>query len=256
MSRKIIHTSGAPLIGIAAISLQDGNYPPVKGVRNTYIDSVLKAGGIPVIIPQLGDFPQHLEEVLSLCNGLLMCGGTDIDPSLYGAKRHPLTEPSDQSRDRSEIKLLEIARQRRLPIFGICRGCQLLNVAFGGTLYQDLPSEAPDMAYHGRRESTVMNVDNRHYVNMKSGSRLSEIYGQKISVNSIHHQGIKDVGAGLVASAVADDGLVEGVESQEYFVLGVQWHPEIMWQNEPEQIKPFLRFIKAATEHMKVARAA
>ncbi len=241
---KIMNSHKAPMIGIATISVEEQNYPPLNGVRNTYIDCIVNAGGVPILIPQLGNNPEYLRAILAKCQGLLLCGGRDINPLRYGAARHPTTEVSDDRRDESELQLIKLARDWKMPILGICRGCQLINVAFGGTLFQDLPSEAPQMAYHGKKESAVMNIDKRHGVAISAGTRLAAMYGKELSVNSIHHQGIRDLGKGLRAAAISEDGLIESVEADESFVLGVQWHPEIMWHNDKEHQKPFEVFVE------------
>jgi putative glutamine amidotransferase len=171
------------------------------------------------------------------CDGLLLTGGEDIHPSWYGADPSPLLSPPSQERDLFELALFAVARQRELPILGICRGIQLINVAMGGTLFQDLPSERPGSVDH----SPVGARDSRsHPVRIQPGSRAAAaLEATSVMVNSVHHQAIKDLAPGLVASGWTNDGLIEAAESGvgASWILAVQWHPEEMHADRlaPEQ---------------------
>jgi putative glutamine amidotransferase len=162
------------------------------------------------------------------CDGLLLTGGEDVHPSWYGAAPSPLLIPPSRERDLFELALFAVARQRQLPILGICRGIQLINVALGGTLFQDLPSEHPGTVDH----SPVGGRDSRsHPVRFQPGSRVAgALQTTSVTVNSVHHQAIKDLAPGLVASGWTGDGLIEAVESSPgaSWILAVQWHPEEM----------------------------
>ncbi len=245
-----------PIIAIASISVQDRSYPAVKGVRTTYIDSILEAGGIPVIVPQFVKKPAEIATILSLSHGVMFCGGTDISPDYYKAEKHPATEISDDSRDESEFELFAQAKNQKIPIFGICRGCQLINVACGGDLFQDLPSEGGRFSQHGTDAKGSDNVYAAHRVAVKSGTKLSQIFGATdLLVNSIHHQGIKKIGQELIASATAPDGLVEAIEHPTDYIVGVQWHPEIMWKESGNQLNPFISFVEAARVYQNATKA-
>jgi putative glutamine amidotransferase len=191
------------------------------------VQAVLTAGGVPLILtPLVG--ASLAGAALDGCDGLLLTGGEDIDPSWYGAKPSPLLSPPSRQRDLFELALFAVARQRELPILGICRGIQLINVALGGTLYQDLPTERPGSVDHspsGTRDTRS------HSVRLEPGSRAAKALGTtSVSVNSFHHQAIKDLAPGLVPSGWTSDGLIEAVESEPGapWMLAVQWHPEEM----------------------------
>ena len=197
------------------------------GVNAAYVRALLGAGGLPLIIsPLVG--AALAGSVLDGCDGLLLTGGEDIAPSWYGADPSPQLSPPSQQRDVFELALFAVARQRALPILGICRGIQLINVALGGTLYQDLPSEWSGGLDHcptGAREAPS------HLVRIQPGSRAAVALGTtEANVNSVHHQAIKNLAPGLVASGWSSDGLIEIVESESgaSWMLAVQWHPEDM----------------------------
>ena len=196
------------------------------GVNAAYVQALLAVGGVPLILsPLIG--ASLAVSALDACDGLLLTGGEDIHPSWYGAEPSPLLSPPSQDRDLFELALFAVARQRGLPILGICRGIQLINVALGGTLFQDLPSERPGSVDH--RPSGVRNTRS-HSVRIEAGSRTAAaLDATTITVNSLHHQAIKDLAPGLVATAWTDDGLIEAVEGgTSVWILAVQWHPEEM----------------------------
>ena len=190
-----------------------------------YARSLEGAGLIPLIVPPLSD-PTCAGEILDSAAGLLITGGEDVDPARYGAAPHPKLGEINPARDATELALIEAARVRRLPLLAICRGPQILNVAFGGTLYQDLPSEHPSSVDHDPKGEASART---HDVRITPGSRLAAATGTTaMGVNSYHHQAIHKIGAGLRITAVAPDGIVEGVEGEDpaWWILGVQWHPE------------------------------
>ena len=190
-----------------------------------YVRSLEGAGLVPLIVPPLAD-PDRAGEILDVAAGLLLTGGEDVDPKLYGAPRHPRLGETNPTRDATELALLEAARVRQLPVLAICRGIQLLNVAYGGTLYQDLPSERPSSIRHDQPDDRAART---HDVTIAAGSRLAAATGAvTMAVNSYHHQAVCRVGAGLRVTATAPDGVVEGLESDDpaWWVVSVQWHPE------------------------------
>jgi putative glutamine amidotransferase len=197
------------------------------GVNAAYVRALVAAGGVPVILsPLMG--ASLSGRALDGVDGLLLTGGEDIEPSWYGAPPSPLLSPPSRERDLFEFALFAVARQRELPILGICRGIQLINVGLGGTLFQDLPSERPGAVEH--RPDGARDVRS-HRVRLQRGSRAADaLGGNSVTVNSSHHQAIKDLAPGLVATAWTDDDLVEAAESpvSAPWLLAVQWHPEEM----------------------------
>ena len=194
-------------------------------IADAYVEAILKAGGTPVLVPLITD-EKALEEIVSRIDGLLLSGGGDIDAHLYGEEVHPSVESYDLERDRYDMALVKQAAGRQLPIFGICRGIQLINVAFGGNLIQDIPSQVPESLVNHYQEE-VREVAT-HSVRIIPGSRLHQILQtEQIKVNSFHHQAIKSVAPEFEAVAWAEDGVIEAIESTEgKVILGVQWHPE------------------------------
>jgi len=197
------------------------------GVNEAYVKAVVAAGGVPLVLsPLMG--PAVAGRALDGVDGLVLTGGEDMDPAWYGAEPSPRLSPPSRERDLFELALFAIARQRELPILGICRGIQVINVALGGTLYQDLPTERPDGIDHrpdGPRDHRS------HRVRVQSGSRAAAALGETaVTVNSSHHQAIKDLAPGLVAVGWSDDGVIEAVETPagDPWLLAVQWHPEEM----------------------------
>ncbi len=197
------------------------------GVNAAYVRALLAAGAVPLILsPLIG--ASLAASALDGCDGLLLSGGEDIEPSWYGADPSPLLDQPSRERDLFELALFAVARQRGLPILGICRGIQLINVALGGTLFQDLPSERPGKVDHSPKDARDTRT---HTVRLQPGSRAARALDvTQTTVNSVHHQAIKDLAKGLVASGWSDDGLIEAVESEPgaSWVLAVQWHPEEM----------------------------
>lgn len=197
------------------------------GVNAAYVKALLAAGGVPLIVsPLVG--ASLAGSALDGCDGLLLTGGEDIDPDWYGADPSPLLSPPSRERDLFELALFAVARQRELPILGICRGIQLINVALGGSLFQDLPSERPGPVNH----SPVGSRDSRsHPVRLRPGSRAALALGStSVTVNSFHHQAVRELAPGLVASGWTADDLIEAAESESgaSWILAVQWHPEEM----------------------------
>jgi putative glutamine amidotransferase len=190
-----------------------------------YARSIEGAGLVPVIVPPLSD-PTRVGEILDSAGGLLITGGEDVDPQRYGAAPHEKLGEINPTRDATELALIEAARTRKLPLLAICRGPQILNVAFGGTLYQDLPSERPSQVNHNPSGDRDVRT---HDVRITPGTRLAAATGTTaMGVNSYHHQAIDRIGSGLRITAVAPDGVIEGVEGEDpaWWILAVQWHPE------------------------------
>ncbi len=219
---------------------------PRAGVNANYVRAVLAAGGLPVLF--VPDFSRdETVELFGDCDGLLLTGGEDVDPARYGATPHEKLGTIDARRDENELALITEARARDLPILGICRGIQVLNVAFGGTLIQDLPSQRPGSVDHD--PPTGRDVRS-HPVTMAEHSRLAEVLGEiELDANSFHHQALDRVGDGLAVTAVAPDGVVEGVESMDAheWIVAVQWHPEELTHTpDAADLKLFAALITAA----------
>ena len=202
-------------------------------LNTAYVRALDRAGLVPLALPTMLA-PERATQALqaSGVRGLVLTGGEDVDPARYGATPHPKLEDRDPARDAAELALIAAARERRVPILGICRGIQILNVALGGTLYQDLASERPGPTAH-------TGDDVRHTVRIEPGSLLEKTLGTgSTTVNSRHHQAIRDLAPGLRAVAWAEDGLIEAVEAADSnapWTLAVQWHPEDLPENLNER---------------------
>ena len=246
-----------PVIGITSSQFIDtashGVFPR-HSISKAYSEAVYKAGGTPVILPFFGDLAANM---LDLIDGLILTGGADIDPARFGDDEvHPKTYDILPDRDEAEIELTRGALARDLPILGICRGIQVLNVAMGGTLYQDVPDQFSAEIEHRQHEEAIPADEAGHTVTVEPGSLLERTYGEEsIPVNSFHHQAVKDVAPGLVATGASEDGLIEAVESPDRaFVLGVQWHPELMFARHERHVAPFAALVEAAAEAKATAR--
>jgi putative glutamine amidotransferase len=212
-----------PLVGVTGTTEPIRGLPRVR-VNEAYTTAVELAGMIPVVLPPFRDARLAASVVRSL-DGLLLTGGEDVDPARYGAARHESTEPPHELRDASELALVAAARRLRMPVLAICRGLQVVNVALGGSLVQDLPAERPEALPHasgGRRDARV------HAVRIDPGTLLAAALGATdVRVNSSHHQAIDRLAPDLVATARATDGVIEGAEAGDgWWMVGVQWHPE------------------------------
>jgi putative glutamine amidotransferase len=189
-----------------------------------YSDAVQDAGGLAIVLPPDDESAESPDETLDLLDGLVLAGGSDVDPATYGARPHPETDGTWPERDRFELALAHRALERDIPLLGICRGLQMLNVALGGTIDQHLPE-----ALGHERHREVPGVFSDHEVRLEPGSLAARaVGGETTGVKSHHHQGLAELGEGLVATGrSADDDLVEAVELPGHdFVLGVLWHPE------------------------------
>lgn len=217
--------------------------PNKQYVQKEYTDAILEAGGIPVVLPYILD-KSDIAELCRPLDGLLLTGGGDIDPTLFGEEPHPGLGEIIPERDEMEIKLVQWFIENKKPILGICRGCQILNIALGGDMIQDFKGQKPDVIQHSQR---APRYHASHTIELKEGSLLHSIFGElQVKVNSYHHQAVRQPAPSLIASAHAKDGVVEAIESKQGdFVVGVQWHPECMTSTYPEQKRLFQAFIDA-----------
>ena len=228
-----------PLIGV--LPLWDGKNG-CCWMRPGYMDGLLRAGALPVMLP-LDAEEDLLRTACRRCDGFLFTGGPDLSPALYRETPRPETGPASLARDALELLLIRLALAEDLPVLGICRGLQLLNVALGGTLYQDLPSQYPGRLQH---KITDFQPAPTHLITPIVGSPLAALLGiDPQRVNTRHHQGIRELAPSLRPMAVAEDGLIEGVwKPEQRFVWAVQWHPELML-DEPSSEALFRRFVEA-----------
>jgi putative glutamine amidotransferase len=236
-----------PRIGVSGV-LRHWHDAHRAGVNAAYVRAVAGAGGVPLILSQLMQ-PEQVGPALDACDGLLLTGGEDVDPAHYGEAPSPKLGAVDRERDQFELALVAAARERGLPVLGICRGIQLINVALGGTLYQDLPTERPSAVDHDPRSAA--RHARTHHVRLAPGSRAAQVLGvDRLVPNSFHHQAVKQLAPGLVASGWSDDGLIEAVETTEApWLLAVQWHPEEMHE---DVTAPELGLFRALVEEARL----
>lgn len=233
-----------PIIGIGS----DVQSPPGHRERSfvylNYTEALRKAGAVPVIIPPQ---PENAADILDGLDGIVLAGGEDCDPAAYGEERHPsVSETMDPRRQTNDLSLARAARERGVPTLGICLGMQVMNVAAGGTLVQDIASQVGTDIEHASEPEDR----GRHDVIVEKGTRLGDILREReLNVNSSHHQAVGNVGEGLRVTAHAPDGVVEGLEDPKHpFYVGVQWHPEDM-NGEDSASKLFGAFLEAAREY-------
>jgi putative glutamine amidotransferase len=215
-----------------------------------YVEGVVEAGGLPVVLPPVGG-AREAEALLDGLDGLLLSGGSDLDPGYYGEEAVPELGVTVPERDAFEMSLVKHALRRGIPIFGICRGMQVLNVALGGTLYQDLPSQlGKDILKHWQETPKRQPA---HKIEILHNSNLAEITRcQYVKVNSYHHQGIKEVADSLAVTARSSDGVIEAVEYHDFsdqWLIGVQWHAEMMREAGMEHKSLFEAHVSAAQRH-------
>ncbi|MFZ1771772.1 MAG: gamma-glutamyl-gamma-aminobutyrate hydrolase family protein [Caldilinea sp.] len=215
-------------------------------MNQTYVRTLEQLGALPVMIP-LHMTAASLRGIFERLDGLFLPGGEDIDPANYGAERHDLLGATDKERDRTELLLTHWAVEMGMPVLGVCRGAQMINVACGGSLYQDILSERPDLAKHDYFPPSFERFRISHPIDIAADSRLAHAMGQVHEVNSMHHQGLDRIGFGLRVVARADDGLPEAVEAPVLpYIVGVQWHPEELAKTDQMSANLFYDFVRAA----------
>lgn len=233
-----------PVIGvIASYEEEEGHF----WLRDDYVQVVEKAGGLPIILPVIRE--EMIADCLEICSGFLFTGGGDIDPVYWGETPGPDMGRIDPERDRFEMLLARYAHQRGKPVLGICRGCQVLNVAAGGSLFQHISSSLC------HQQNAPRNYVIHDIVVMEDSLLIGVLGRQTLRVNSFHHQAVHKTAPGLKASAWAPDGVVEAVESEMHpFWLGVQWHPEALTDQLSDRL--FRAFVKAAGLNRKADNAS
>ena len=239
-----------PIIGIPTQTLQSlggvsAEIPPSWVMSQRYVVTLTNAGALPWLVPLIDN--DTLRGIYESLDGVFLPGGADIDPVSYGSAPHPLCDKTDKERDRVELALARWAIEDGKPLLGVCRGMQLINLAAGGTLYQDIAEQMPGAIKHdyfpyGGASYTRDYL--AHDVEVGKGTRLAEVFGTgAVAVNSMHHQGVRRIGRGLTVSATSPDGLIEGLESSNgQYVVGVQWHPEALTDTQSAAAALFREF--------------
>jgi putative glutamine amidotransferase len=244
-----------PLIGITCSRVVGGGWGLYSQgdwmdyTFDEYSQAIRYGGGAPVLIP-VAQNQETIQAILDRLDGLLLSGGPDINPKFYNQQPLAGLGEIDEDLDRMELEVARMAFQRDLPILAICRGIQVLNVATGGTLYQDIQSQIRESINHTQKADKSINT---HSIRIEGKTLLHHILRRnEIWVNGKHHQAIKDLALGFIISALASDGVIEAIEHpSKKFVLGVQWHPEGTWKEDPYSKKLFHAFIQAAINHFK-----
>lgn len=231
-----------PIIGITTFESEEKGYHRIK---SNYINSVFAAGGIPINIPIIHEEKDY-DAYLDILDGIIFTGGLDVSPLSYN--ENPLKEINSTSsiRDKYEMGLFKKAYERKLPILGICRGLQVANVVLGGSLYQDIYVQVPGVL--GHQPDDMPNDEFYHSINIKKDTKLFNIFrSEKIFVNSLHHQAIKELGEGLVIAALSEDGIIEAVEpTDDRFLIGLQFHPEDLTKKYEKFLNIFRELVLAA----------
>jgi len=236
-----------PLIGILASLWLAGEGLHAGSERffasRDYTGAVFKAGGAPVILPWVRD-PAAIRRQIQAVHGLMLIGGYDVDPLLYGDEPSPKLGPVFPERDEYEILAVQLAFLLGKPVLGVCRGIQVINVAFGGTLWQDLSHRGKSQLQHYQDSQKYVPG---HTVNIVSDTILAEVFGQgEMRTNSYHHQAVRDPAPGFSVSACTQDGVIEAIEKREAGILAVQWHPEMMIDRVPDMLRIFSWLIESA----------
>jgi len=236
----------APIIGITTNQSTNAYGQPTVMLMQSYVSAILQAGGVPVLIPSM-IAEEGWDALYARLDGILFSGGGDIALDHFSGEPHPRIDDVDPARDSIELKMIHAAASDGKPFLGICRGCQVVNVGLGGTLYTHIPDQLPnalDHSYPGNMRTVLV-----HEVKIEEGTRIAATLGEPIiKVNSLHHQGLKDIAPSLRVAGHAPDGLVEAIELLNHpFGLAVQWHPE--WLTDQESTRNlFRKFVEASGE--------
>lgn len=239
---------GRPLIGITAFHTRHITPPhlPLVALGQRYVTAIEAAGGVPLIVsPGLDD--ENLQVIFERLDGVLLPGGGDIDPACYGETPHPSLTETNVERDHLELSLARCAVDANKPLLAICRGIQVLNVALGGSLVQDIPTQIANALPHTFDETKVPREFTAHVVHIEPNTQLHGVMGvDRADANSWHHQSLKQVAPGLNVVARSPDGVIEAVEMPERrFIIGVQWHPEWLYDRQPEMKRLFEALVQA-----------
>jgi putative glutamine amidotransferase len=247
---KSMEATNKPVIGITCGEVRnkiESWSPAVTGQSRTYVQSIIDAGGLPILLPMTDD-KVLLQQLIAMLDGLYLAGGNDIHPQLYGQEPDSTTVDFSTLRDTTETILLTMAMSMQMPVLGICRGMQMLNIHLGGNLIQDIPTAMPDALDHNVSNKIKKLIDASHPIRLDAQSRLAEIIGpDPIGANEHHHQAIDKLGTGVTAVGWADDDIIEAIELRDYpFAIGIQAHPESLTEVEPRWQHLFNAFINAS----------
>ncbi|MEJ8547497.1 gamma-glutamyl-gamma-aminobutyrate hydrolase family protein [Brevibacillus borstelensis] len=225
-----------PIIGVACTKMffPNNNLDQYFYVGSGYVDGVAHTGGVPYIFPLLTVKDAPFRAMIESLDGLILTGGDDPAPHLYGEEPLQGLGEVEYERDLAELEVIRLALEMKKPILGICRGMQILNVAAGGTLIQDIPSQVPDAFQHAQKGSRQYGA---HKVTLQPGVVADALGKTEILVNTSHHQAVKDVAPGFRVTGVAADGVIEAIESLDGLHVGLQWHPERMWAHDDNMLK-------------------
>lgn len=236
-----------PIIGVTVDEGRSDSGYNYQKINECNLKALIEAGAVPIMLPITGD-DDLIDEYLNVVDGLYFSGGSDINPLYFG--EDPIKEIGgiDYSRDEFEVKLFKKAAEKNMPILGICRGEQVINVAAGGSLYQDIYSQREGTNGHSPTFSGGGYA--YHRVQIMKDSKLFEILKtEETNINSFHHQAVKDIAEGYKVAALSKDGIIEAIESVNHdFVVGIQWHPELMFERYPEFLKLFEALVSAASK--------
>ena len=245
-----------PIVGVPTQTLQSlggvsADIPASWVMSQRYVVTLTQAGALPWMLPLVVDDEATMRAMYERLDGIFLPGGADVDPSSYGAPRHPKCDArTDTSRDRLELAFVRWAIAEGKPVLGVCRGLQIINLATGGTLWQDLADECPEADKHDYFpfDGRYARDHAAHPVRLGDPSRLRALFGcDELPVNSMHHQGVRTLGEGLVVTATAPDGVIEAVEGTgDAFLVGVQWHPEALTDRDERMRRLFAAFVEAA----------
>lgn len=225
-----------PVIGVVCskMYLPNNNLDQYFYVGSGYVDGIARVGGIPLIMPLLGIQEPPFQAMMEAVDGIILTGGEDPAPHLYGEEPLQRLGEVEYERDLTELAIIKLALEQKKPMLGICRGMQIMNVACGGTLIQDIPSQVPGAFQHAQKGSRQYGA---HKVQLQPGMVAEALGTTEILVNTSHHQSVKDVAPGFKITGVAADGVVEAIESLDGLHIGLQWHPERMWGHDSTMLK-------------------
>lgn len=236
-----------PVIGVvcAKMFFPNNNLDQYFYVGSGYVDGIARAGGIPLIMPLLGIQDPPFAKMLESLDGLILTGGEDPAPHLYGEEPLQRLGDVEYERDLAELAIIKLALEKKKPMLGICRGMQIMNVACGGTLIQDIPSQVPGAFQHAQKGSRQYGA---HKVQLQPGFVADALGTNEVLVNTSHHQSVKDVAPGFRVTGVAADGVIEAIESLDGLHVGLQWHPERMWGHDAQMLKIAEAFVARVSQ--------
>lgn len=243
-----------PLIGVLGIKMEKplpGQKVTMDYVNEAYNKAIMAAGGVPFLLP-VPEKPNTLDQLLAMCDGILFPGGADVDPKFYGEQPHEKIGPVHQQWDAFWFHALDFARNKKMPVFGICRGMQLINIGLKGDLYQDISESGLKHLIHSQKQNRDYPL---HEVEIVQGSLFHELIGADgVYTNTFHHQIVRNVGKGLKVTGRTSDGVIEAMENEDGSILLVQFHPEELQNTVPATRNLFKHLVNKAAEFRKSKR--